>query len=189
MSTFSGAICGVRARRLQTLSPQLQSASCRPRILAHRIQMLARPLPMLSLSWRRPALGPIVGALSLAVCLATPQHAFAIAGVNQPPAPSRKHEAKFATPEEIKLDNGLRVIVARRPALPLLYAQLQIGHGAAIDPPGRAGLAGRAGSREVADPAPGILDLIAGPDAGTGQRRAVGHGRTNEPPAQRAQAA
>ena len=141
MSTFSGAICGARARRLQTLSPQLQSASCRPRILAHRIQMLARPLPMLSLSWSRPALGSIVGALSLAVCLATPQHAFAIAGVNQPPAPSRKHEAKFATPEEIKLDNGLRVIVARRPALPLLYAQLQIGHGAAIDPPGRAGLA------------------------------------------------
>ncbi len=52
------------------------------------------------------------------LCLTTFPSAFAIGGVDTPPAPSATHETKFATPRETRLDNGLRVIVAERPGLP-----------------------------------------------------------------------
>lgn len=83
----------------------------------------------------------MTGALAIAFCLTTNQSARAIAGIDTPPAPSARHQTKFATPEETKLDNGLRVIVVHRPGLPLLSAQVQIGQGAAVDPAGLAGLA------------------------------------------------
>ena len=83
--------------------------------------------------------------LVTALCLTTTSSIFAISGVDSPPRPSAPHETKFATPEEAKLTNGLRIIVVRRPALPLLYAQVMVGQGAAGDPPGLAGTATMAG--------------------------------------------
>ena len=81
------------------------------------------------------------GVLVIALCLTAIDSAFAIAGVDTPPAPSAKHETKFATPKETRLENGLRVIVAERPGLPLLAAQLVIRSGAEVDPPNLAGTA------------------------------------------------
>ncbi len=81
-----------------------------------------------------------------AFCLTTLQSAFAIGGVDTPPAPSAKHETKFPTPKETRLDNGLRVIVVERPGLPLLAAQLVIRSGAEVDPPNLAGAASMTGA-------------------------------------------
>ncbi|MGH8092577.1 MAG: M16 family metallopeptidase [Chthoniobacterales bacterium] len=81
-----------------------------------------------------------------AFCLTTIESAWAIGGVDQPPAPSAKHETKFATPRETHLENGLRVIVAERPGLPLLAAQLVVRSGAEVDPPKLAGAASMTGS-------------------------------------------
>jgi zinc protease len=67
--------------------------------------------------------------------------AFATAGIDQPPPPSAKHEIKFASPKEARLENGLRVIVAERPQLPLLAAQVVVRNGAEVDPPKFAGSA------------------------------------------------
>jgi zinc protease len=75
------------------------------------------------------------------VSLTTTASAWAIAAVNSPPAPSAKHETKFITPQETKLENGLRVIVATRPDLPLLAAQVLIRNGAEVDPQNLAGTA------------------------------------------------
>ncbi|MGH7938626.1 MAG: M16 family metallopeptidase [Bryobacteraceae bacterium] len=74
------------------------------------------------------------------ICL-TRSPAFAIAGVDSPPAPSAKHEAKFASPQQTKLENGLRVIVVNRPGLPLLAAQVVVRNGAEVDPKNLAGTA------------------------------------------------
>jgi zinc protease len=79
--------------------------------------------------------------LVTALCLTTAASAFAIAGVDSPPAPSAKHEAKFASPQETKLENGLRVIVVNRPGLPLLAAQVLLRDGAEVDPKNLAGTA------------------------------------------------
>jgi zinc protease len=76
-----------------------------------------------------------------AFCLTTTASAWAIAGVDSPPAPSAKHETKFATPQEAKLANGLRVIVVRRAGLPLLAAQVLIRNGAEVDAKNLAGTA------------------------------------------------
>jgi zinc protease len=72
--------------------------------------------------------------------------AFAIAGVDKAPAPGPPHETSFVKPKEFKLDNGLRVIVAERPGLPLLAAQVVIRNGSEVDPENRAGTAGMTGS-------------------------------------------
>jgi zinc protease len=79
--------------------------------------------------------------IAMGYCLTTTAPAWAIGGVDQPPAPSQKEEAKFAKPEEAKLDNGLRVIVVHRPGLPLLSAEVLLGQGAVADPTGLAGTA------------------------------------------------
>jgi zinc protease len=84
--------------------------------------------------------------LAATVCLTTAQSAWAIGGVDTPPAPSATHETKFATPKETRLENGLRVIVAERPDLPLFAAQLVIRNGAEVDPEGLAGTASMTGS-------------------------------------------
>lgn len=74
------------------------------------------------------------------------QSAFATGGVDSPPAPAPPHEVKFAQPKETTLDNGLRVIVAERPDLPLLAAHLLVRNGAEVDPDNLAGTASLAGS-------------------------------------------
>ncbi len=79
------------------------------------------------------------------LCLTIMSRAFAIGGVDTPPAPSAPHETKFAEPKETTLANGLRVIVAERHQLPLLAATVVIRHGAEADPHGRAGTASMAG--------------------------------------------
>ena len=82
---------------------------------------------------------------ALPFCLTSASSAWAIGGVDTPPAPSAPHEAKFAQPKETTLSNGLRVIVAERHQLPLLAATVVIRHGAEADAPDRAGTASLAG--------------------------------------------
>jgi zinc protease len=59
----------------------------------------------------------------------------------QPPQPGPAVAAKVPGASEKTLANGLRVIVANRPGLPLLAADLRLAAGAALDPSDRAGLA------------------------------------------------
>ncbi len=81
----------------------------------------------------------------LLLALTHPPSALAIAGIDQPPPPSAKHETKFAPPKETRLENGLRVIVAARPGLPLLAAQVVIRSGAEADADSLAGTASLTG--------------------------------------------
>src|SRR5471032_413551 len=64
---------------------------------------------------------------------AVAQSVFAIGGLDTPPPPSAPNEISFAAAKETKLENGLRVIVAQRPGLPLLAAQLLVRSGAESD--------------------------------------------------------
>jgi len=82
---------------------------------------------------------------AMMLCLKTLPSALAIGGVDVPPAPSAPREAKFAEPKETRLENGLRVIVAERPGLPLLAAQVVVRNGAEVDPESRAGTASMTG--------------------------------------------
>jgi zinc protease len=59
----------------------------------------------------------------------------------QPPAPGAAIAAKIPPASEKTLANGLRVIVAHRPGLPLVAADLRFSAGSALDPADRAGLA------------------------------------------------
>jgi zinc protease len=72
--------------------------------------------------------------------------ASAIGGIDTPPPPSAPHETAFVQPKEARLENGLRVIVAERPGLPILAAELLVRNGAEVDPDGRAGAASMTGS-------------------------------------------
>jgi len=58
-----------------------------------------------------------------------------------PPQPGEPVAAKVPGATEKTLANGLRVIVANRPGLPLVAADLRFSAGAALDPADRAGLA------------------------------------------------
>src|ERR1041385_7959664 len=58
-----------------------------------------------------------------------------------PPPPTAPRSAKFPTPVDQTLPNGLRVIVIERRESPLISAQLLIKNGGEIDPPELAGLA------------------------------------------------
>ena len=87
----------------------------------------------------------VLFATGLFFCSTLPA-AFAIGGVDKPPAPSEPHEVTFAQPKETKLENGLRVVVIERPSLPLLAAELLIRNGAEVDPKDRAGTASMTGS-------------------------------------------
>jgi zinc protease len=78
--------------------------------------------------------------------IAALQPAFGIGGVDTPPAPSEPHEVTFTQPKETKLANGLRLIVAERPGLPLLAAELLVRNGAEVDPKDLAGTASMTGS-------------------------------------------
>ena len=59
----------------------------------------------------------------------------------QPPPPGPAIAAKIPPATEKTLANGLRVIVANRPGLPLMAADLRFSAGSALDPADRAGLA------------------------------------------------
>jgi zinc protease len=83
----------------------------------------------------------ISAAFCLLFCLTNFHSAYAIGGVDSAPPPSAPHETRFAQPKETRLENGLRVIVAERPRLPLLAAQLLVRSGAEVDPPKVAGTA------------------------------------------------
>lgn len=60
---------------------------------------------------------------------------------DQPPPPAPPRPLAIDAPDESRLANGLRLIVARRPGVQLVTAQLLILAGAETDPPGRAGTA------------------------------------------------
>ncbi len=87
----------------------------------------------------------LLNLLPALVLMASASSIWAIGGFDTPPAPSERHEIKFATPKETRLGNGLRVIVAARPGLPLLAAQLLVRNGSEVDPDGFAGTASLAG--------------------------------------------
>jgi len=76
----------------------------------------------------------------------TVRAALAISGVDTPPPPAPPHEINFTQPKETKLENGVRVIVAERPDLPLLAAEVVVRNGAEIDPPNLAGTASITGA-------------------------------------------
>jgi zinc protease len=80
------------------------------------------------------------------IFLATAGLVYATGGVDTPPPPSGTHEVSFVLPKEARLENGLRVIVAERPGLPLLAAELLVRNGAEVDPKDRAGCASMTGS-------------------------------------------
>jgi zinc protease len=62
----------------------------------------------------------------------------------RPPVEGAPVSAAIPTFEETTLANGLRVVVASRPGLPLVSASLRLGAGAALDPAGKSGLASMA---------------------------------------------
>ncbi len=66
---------------------------------------------------------------------------FAIAGVYKAPVPSAPRPTHFVKPVETRLPNGLSVVVADRPALPLVAVELVLRSGAELDPSDRGGLA------------------------------------------------
>src|ERR1700730_4561573 len=78
--------------------------------------------------------------------LLTASSTFAVGGVNSPPPPAAPPQTNFAQPNETKLENGLRVIVAHRPGLPLVAAQVVLGTGAEADPADLAGTASMTGA-------------------------------------------
>jgi zinc protease len=79
-------------------------------------------------------------------CFAPGQPSFAIGGVDTAPSPAAPHSGSFTHPKEAKLENGLRVIVAERPSLPLLAVELIIRNGSEADPNNLAGTASLTGS-------------------------------------------
>jgi zinc protease len=85
--------------------------------------------------------------LSAGILLATAfRSALAIGGIDTPPAPSATHAISFPEPKEVKLENGLRVIMVERPRLPLLAAHLLVRSGSEVDPDNLAGAASMTGT-------------------------------------------
>jgi len=89
--------------------------------------------------------GPVPLFVAL-FCFALGQSCFAIGGVDTAPPPAAPHPVSFTHPKETKLDNGLRVIVAERPSLPLLAIELIIRSGSEADTNDLAGTASLTGS-------------------------------------------
>lgn len=80
------------------------------------------------------------------VFFAAVQLVSAIGGIDTAPPASAPHEITFVEPKETRLENGLRVIVAERPGLPILAAEVLVRTGAEVDPEGRAGATSMTGS-------------------------------------------
>lgn len=57
------------------------------------------------------------------------------------PAPGPAQALPVPLLEEFRLDNGLRVLLGRRPGFPLVSVRLMLDLGSLLDPPGKAGLA------------------------------------------------
>ncbi len=79
-------------------------------------------------------------------CFALGQYCFGIGGVDTAPPPAAPHAVSFTHPKETKLSNGLRLIVAERPSLPLLAIELIIRSGSEADANDLAGTASLTGS-------------------------------------------
>jgi len=88
---------------------------------ARRLEQLAPRAAAIALA--------LVGALAIAQPYTTP------------PPPAAPRPLAIAAPSEMKLANGLRVIVARREGIPLVSAELVALAGAEADPPRLSGLA------------------------------------------------
>jgi zinc protease len=125
--------------RVQTCHPQPQDRSGRGTLLLQFALSISRTISTARSVFVLRRIG--MTSLMVGMCLTSTHSAFAIAGVDTPPPPSSWHEIKFVTPKETRLENGLRVIVAERPGLPLLSAEILVGQGAVADPPGLGGTA------------------------------------------------
>lgn len=83
----------------------------------------------------RPALAGLMGLLlSASLQAGTP-------GVDEPPLPAAPRALQLPQFEEQRLPNGVRVVLAPRPGVPLVSLALHLGLGSAADPEGQAGLA------------------------------------------------
>ncbi len=96
-----------------------------------------RMLPAVRTAARTTAItAAITATLTL---LAWPAHAEP--GVDEPPLPGTPPVLSVPELQEARLANGVRVVVAPRPGLPLVTLALNLGQGALADPAGRTGLA------------------------------------------------
>ena len=96
---------------------------------------MIRPTPC-ALGRRRAALAFV------ALCgLGALDHAALGQAFDTPPLPAPPRPLAIATPTEQRLPNGLRVVLAERPGVRLVTAQLLVLSGSEVDPPKRAGLA------------------------------------------------
>jgi zinc protease len=86
---------------------------------------------------------PTIQATKVDIPIAeVPTYALAAEGSRvKPPTPGAAVAAKVPGATEKTLPNGLRVIVAAKPGLPLVSASLRLSAGSALDPAGKAGLA------------------------------------------------
>ncbi len=87
-------------------------------------------------SSRLAVLDALLGALLCTLSSAAPAQPF-----DTPPLPAAPRSLAIATPTEQRLPNGLRVVLAARPGVRLVTAQLLVLAGSEVDPPQRAGLA------------------------------------------------
>ena len=78
---------------------------------------------------------------SAALCLLCALCVYSQTPQATPPPPAPPRSAKFPTPVDQTLPNGLRVIVIERHESPLISAQLVIKNGGEVDPPELSGLA------------------------------------------------
>jgi zinc protease len=88
-----------------------------------------------------PRRGASASAVGFALGLALAAAGVAAQPYPTPPPPAAPRPLSIAAPSEMKLDNGLRVIVAKREGVPLISAELVALSGAETDPPRLAGLA------------------------------------------------
>src|SRR5262245_16918849 len=83
----------------------------------------------------------------LAIACAASAAAQAVAWPSEgPPRPLATHDAQFPPYEIRTLDNGLQVVAVLHHEQPLVSMRMIIRAGAALDPPGKAGLADLAAS-------------------------------------------
>jgi zinc protease len=88
------------------------------------------------------ATAPTIAAAALAVPAGVAVHALAPEGQRvSPPDPAAPVAVRIAALSERRLANGLRVIVAPKPGVPLVSADLRAAAGTAADPAGRNGTA------------------------------------------------
>ena len=75
------------------------------------------------------------------LCLVAPAAMAQTPGVDVPPLPTAPRQISMPPLHDMRLSNGLRVVVARRDQWPLVSATLLVRTGPEADPAGRAGLA------------------------------------------------